>query len=315
MNSPQHIQYLHGNDIDRKKWDECVGHAANGLIYAHSFYLDCMAKSWDALVLNDYEAVMPLPHRKKWGIDYLFQPFLTPILGVFGNNISEEFVSDFLNSIPAKYKLWDISLNHFNKISEKFQRQYKRSNYVLSLGESYDKIRNNYSENITRNISKADKAGCVLKKDIDVHEIIDVCRKEWVKFTSIEEGTFENLEEKFAVFKPYTVTYGVYDRENKLLSSCAFLIDSRRAYYWLVGNDPSAKDVGASPMLIDGFIRDFAGKNMLLDFEGSDKRSVAEFYQRFGARPEPFITIYRNRLHFPLNLLKKTPAHYLSLTS
>jgi hypothetical protein len=321
MSESVNIHYLTHGEIDKAKWDSCIDNADNGLIYAYSFYLDNMARHWDGLVLskglppeNIYEAVMPLPNRKKWGINYLFQPFLTPILGVFGNNLSEELASNFLNSIPGKYKLWDISLNHFNKLNEKFQSQYKRSNYILSLSGTYESIRNKYSGNISRNISKALKAGCVLKKNIGIHEIIDVCKKEWPKFTTIEERTFETLEEKFSIFKPYTLTYGVYNQD-KLLSSCAFLIDNRRAYYWLVGNDPLAKDVGASPMLIDGFIRDFSGKNMILDFEGSDKKSVAEFYQRFGAEQEPYTTIYCNRLTFPLNLLKKTPVYYRSLTS
>lgn len=306
------ISYI--ENIDRRKWDDCITAADNGLIYAYSFYLDCMAKTWAGLVLNDYEAVMPLPRRKKWGIEYLFQPFITPVLGVFGKNISGEIVSSFLEAIPPKFKLRDISLNHFNKVDKKFEIQYPRSNFVLPLSASYETIRSNYSENIIRNISKAGKAGCMLKKAIPVQEIIKVCKKEWPKFTRIERGTFENLEVNLSVFNPYIVTYGVYNAENKLLCACAFLLHNRRAYYWLVGNEPSAKEIGASPMLIDGFIRDFAGKNMILDFEGSDKKSVAEFYQRFGAVPEPYTTIYCNRLPFPLNLLKKTPAQYRSLT-
>ena len=48
----------------------------NGLIYAYSFYLDTMAKHWDAFILNDYEAVMPLTWNKKYGITYYYtSPF------------------------------------------------------------------------------------------------------------------------------------------------------------------------------------------------------------------------------------------------
>ncbi|MEI9956106.1 MAG: hypothetical protein WDM90_07350 [Ferruginibacter sp.] len=43
------------------------------LIYAQSFYLDAMAANWDAIVFNDYEAVMPLTWKKEMG-DYVFVP-------------------------------------------------------------------------------------------------------------------------------------------------------------------------------------------------------------------------------------------------
>ena len=54
------IAYLSNKNIDKQKWDRCIDMASNGLIYAYSFYLDAMSKHWDALILNDYEIVMPL---------------------------------------------------------------------------------------------------------------------------------------------------------------------------------------------------------------------------------------------------------------
>lgn len=59
------IQLLSQNQIDKTKWDICIDQAPNGLIYAYSWYLDTMAKNWDALVYNDYELVMPLTWKKK----------------------------------------------------------------------------------------------------------------------------------------------------------------------------------------------------------------------------------------------------------
>ena len=80
------IAYIPQQQIDKTKWDNCINAAANGLLYARSYYLDTTAITWDALVLNDYEAVMPLPIRKKWIFSYLFEPPMTPVLGIFGNH-------------------------------------------------------------------------------------------------------------------------------------------------------------------------------------------------------------------------------------
>ena len=55
MATGNQIKYLQYNELDKVKWDVCINKASNGLIYGYSFYLDNMAKHWDALVLNDYE--------------------------------------------------------------------------------------------------------------------------------------------------------------------------------------------------------------------------------------------------------------------
>ena len=67
------IRYLTENEIDFKKYDQCIANALNSRIYAYSWYLDIVAdKNWDVLVLNDYEAVMPMPKRKRYFINYIF---------------------------------------------------------------------------------------------------------------------------------------------------------------------------------------------------------------------------------------------------
>src|SRR5256885_4359876 len=108
------LQYLDRSQVDTGKWDRCIDNASNGLIYAYSFYLDHMCTQWDALVLNDYEVVMPIPKRKKWGIQYVYQPAFIASLGVFGKNITREVFNEFIQAIPAKYKLTDIKINYGN---------------------------------------------------------------------------------------------------------------------------------------------------------------------------------------------------------
>ena len=81
------IQYLKRSGIDTAKWNACIDAASNGLIYGYSFYLDTMSKHWDALVMGDYTAVMPLTWKSKYGIHYLYQPFFAASLGVFGNDL------------------------------------------------------------------------------------------------------------------------------------------------------------------------------------------------------------------------------------
>jgi len=90
------IQLVLHDEIDKEKWDPLYQAISQRAHLCLSFYLDHMAKQWDGLILsggvpaeNEYEAVMPLTWNKKYGMAYLYQPFLTAQLGVFGRKITE----------------------------------------------------------------------------------------------------------------------------------------------------------------------------------------------------------------------------------
>ena len=71
------IKFVQHKNVDTDKWDECIKKSVNSLPYAFSWYLDIVVEHWDALVLNDYEAVFPLPSKQKISI----KVFLYTLLG------------------------------------------------------------------------------------------------------------------------------------------------------------------------------------------------------------------------------------------
>src|SRR5687768_13696999 len=172
MSNLTQIRYITQQDIDRKKWDDCIDRAENGLIYGYSIYLDCMAVHWDGLVLNHYEAVMPLTWNKKYGFYYIYQPFLSASLGVFGNNLDAGVVDNFLKAIPRRFRLWEFSLNHGNFFPVHSFQLFERVNYVLPLNEDYNALYQNFRENVKRNIKKADKLGCTVMRNLAVSEVV-----------------------------------------------------------------------------------------------------------------------------------------------
>ena len=178
------INYLTYQQINKKKWDACVDTAPNGLIYAYSFYLDTMAKNWDALVLGDYEIVMPLTWNKKYRIHYLYQPAFTACLGVFGKLLTAEIVNAFLNAIPAKFKYWDIYFNPGNLFKIKDFELYQRMNYVLHLNDSYDNLYKAYRDNLKRNIKKSEQFQLTTNKNIAVGAAIKLAREQAAAFSA-----------------------------------------------------------------------------------------------------------------------------------
>ena len=303
MNSP--IRYIERKDLDAQKWNQCIDQSQNGLIYGYSSYLDNMAVHWDALVLNDYEGVMPLTWNRKFGYYYLYQPAFTACLGVFGKNITEQLTGDFLSSIPKYFKLIEINLNAGNIFSVPSGFSILRKNYFLKLHKSYEELHQNFRENIRRNIKKAVQAGCTVKKNIPIQDVIGLARAQLSSVTNVKPEDFQNFEKLFNLLNTdQRQTYGIY-REDKLLSAAVFLFSHGRAYYILAGNHPDGKTLGTSHYLVDRFIADHAGTPLVLDFEGSDVQSLAFFYESFGSELEVYPAIRINNLPWIARLLNR----------
>ena len=303
---PGQIIYLLQNEIDKTKWDACIHNASNGLIYAFSFYLDNMAKHWDALVLGDYEAVMPLTWNKKYGFFYLYQPAFTASLGIFGHDINEQVVQRFLSSIPQKFRLIEISLNSGNHFSGSLKNSYSRANYTLDLNKDYQTLYSSYRDNHKRNIAKAFQLGSTVSREIPVDEIMKLNEEQLKHISGTKPGDYLNFKKLFEQLttRQQAKVYGILGPNKNILSSAVFFFAHNRAYYILVGNHPDGKTIGASHALIDAFIKDHAGKDLILDFEGSDIRNLAFFYSGFGAKEDiyPFLKI--NRLPFYIRWMK-----------
>jgi hypothetical protein len=304
MSSTSSVHYLKRADIDNAQWDRCIETASNGLIYGYSAYLDSMAGDWDAIVVNNYEAVMPLPWRKKWGMYYIYQPFLCAQLGLFGNALSADLLSDCLQAIPRKFKLWEFPLNHNNLFSVPGYTIYSRINYILNLQKPYEELYAGYRENIRRNIRRSNNAGCLTTTGIPVDNIFAIIREQMPKTSDNDLLHFSSVYKMFEE-EGAAKTYGILSAKGDLLASAVFLFSHKRAYYLLVGNHPNGRTLGASHALIDAFIKDHSGKDILLDFEGSDFRNLAFFYSSFGAVEENYSAIKLNRLPWYVKLLKK----------
>lgn len=304
MNTASYTHYIKRADIDTAKWDNCIKNASNGLIYGFSSYLDAMAGDWDGIVTGDYAAVMPIPWKKKFTFQYIYQPFLCAQLGLFGNDINADLLECSLHSIPRKFKLWEFPLNHNNLFTIPGYNIYSRVNYVLNLNSSYEELYNNYRENLRRNIRRSVNAGCTSTTEADIDQIFQIIKQHSQNVSDVDLNHFKSV---FIQLKKQgsAKTYGILSSKGELLSSAIFLFSHQRAYYLLVGNHSNGRTLGTSHALIDVFIKDHAGRQLLLDFEGSDIRNLAFFYSSFGAYEERYSAIKKNSLPWYVKWFKK----------
>jgi hypothetical protein len=300
------IQYIPFKEIDKEKWDACIEESSNGLIYAYSWYLDTMSLHWDALVLGDYEAVMPLTWNKKFGVYYLHQPWFCASLGVFSRKkITGKTVEHFLNAVPYKFRYWDIYLNQHNLFSNDYFPLTERTNYILPLNKAYETIAGGYRTNLKRNIKKAEAASLVVKKGIALKDILIPAKETMQRISPISEEELQRFAKLFkkVIQHEHAETLGIY-LKSELLAAAVFFHSHKRWYYILVGNNPNGKTIGASHYLIDRFIHAHAGEDTILDFEGSDIRNLAFFYSSYGASEEKYPAIRLNKLPKLLKWLK-----------
>ena len=308
------IRYLKHEDIDPAKWDACIERAANGLIYAYSFYLDHMSPSWDGLILGDYEAVMPLTWRKKFGIRYLYQPAFVAHAGVFGNNLHEKIIDEFIAAIPKKFKLIEINLNAGNIFSASPKFEHLRKNYVLPLNAPYETLYDNYRGNVRADIKKAQASGCIVKTGIPAAEIIQLAKEQLNTVVRLRENDLLQFRDLCTYLQEQkkAITYGVFNN-NGLLASGIFFFSHHRAYYIIAGNHPAGKTKGASAFLMDRFIQDHASSKLVLDFEGGDIKSLAFFFSRFGANLETYPALRIDRLPWYIKTFRGTVAFTVAL--
>ncbi len=302
------IKYLKQKEIDVKKWDKCISGSINGLVYAYSWYLDVVNENWEALVYGDYETVMPLTNKRKFGISYLYQPAFTQQLGIFSlKQLSEQIVGEFIHAIPAKYKFIEINLNKFNLIStEKRLKVEQKVTYELELIRDYENIFRHYKKNAIRNIRKATKNKISVVQGLQPNQVINLIQSSGNPqgYTEKEIAVIRRLIAASAR-KSSGLLYGAYSQNNSLCAAGLFVYSNSKACFILSVANEEAKQTGAMFLLVDEFIKQFASRNMILDFEGSMIDGIARFYAGFGAKPYNYPAIKINNLFFPLRLFKK----------
>lgn len=299
------IRYLTHNQIDTQRWDECVEHCPDGLVYAWSWYLDVVHPDWEALVEDDYESVMPLASGRKFGIDYLFQPFFTQKFGVFGKNeVSEDKIEEFLKAIPAKFKFADFRIAGIAGIHR---------NIELSLDQEYSVLAENYHSNTKRNLAKAKKENLEIAENAEPSVIIDLFRKNrGAGITKWGDAEYDRLLKLVKVAKQHgkCLVLGVKNADNQIAAGAFFMTSHNKIVFLFSGADESNKDSHALTFLIDNVIERFSGNHKILDFEGSDNDGLARFYKGFGGIETTYQGIRFNRAKgltkLALKILKRT---------
>ncbi len=301
------VKYISHNKIDLKKWDTCIDQSINSIVYAKSYYLNYMSPDWDALILGDYEAIMPVTWRKKWQVKYLAQPAFTQQLGIFyKKEISLTNLHIFLEELKKRFALIDISFNYGNIL---FKGLPIRCNLVLDLNHSFDEIKKGFRKdliiravknNLEYNISDEYKLGIKFFKE-SYNEINGVRPQD---YTQLGKLCKQLLQQKLLIIPI------VKSAEGQLLSIALMVKDEKRIYYILGATSAKGKRVDANAFLLYETIRRFSKTKLLFDFEGSDIPQIKSFFKKFNPLEQLYPVFKYNNLPAPYKLIKKLKARF-----
>jgi len=304
------IKYFTNKEIDKKKWDNCIATANNSLIYAYSFYLDNMAKNWDALVLNDYEVVMPLTWKKKYGIRYLYQPAFIQQLGIFFKDpIPTSIYEKFKEQLLRHFNFAEITFNFLNTINPSSSFVcLNRTNYILLLQPDYNTLFKKYSTIFLKNLKQVKKQQLFYKKTDQYNQSIDLYRKKYgERFVGFSKNDYESFK-KICFHLHNTgqiIIRNVVNKEDQLLATAVLLRDNSRLYNIISFISTEGRRLNANYLLYDSLIKEFLEENILVDFEGSDVKSIGDFYKQMGAENQSYQFVRYNQLRPLLKLFKK----------
>lgn len=286
------IKAINRGKLDAQAYDDCISRANQSKIYARSWYLDAMSDDWYALVQGNYEAVMPLPIRRKLAFSYVYQPFMVQQLGVFPSSDHDEA---FYKMAVSRHMHFDYT---FKSTSSKSLHHTPLINLTLPITGDLDLIKTNISTNRKRDLKKAEK------HNFDWRDFDDWSKVESLISEALKSGLYGHALP--AIQKLYTAeksagairAAGVY-HQNECVFFILYGLDLRRIYYLLpLPLTPAAQEMGVATWSIIHLMKRYSDQYSLFDFEGSAVPGVRKFYESFGSTVEPYYHMKKTFYHF-----------------
>lgn len=280
------ILYLKRAALDVEKYDLCIENSIQSRIYAFSWYLDIVADHWDVLVLNDYEAVMPLPWKKKFGLKYITQPYFCQQLGIFSKEeISEEIQRQFIRKIPLKFLKVSLALNSHNLL---IGQQIKK-NLSVKLNKNYESICKNYSKGRKHAIKVAEK-NQLMVAETSIQSLIDI-QKKFYQYEFSEEK-LQKLSIQL-LHQQKGAILGIF-KDEVLLGGALFVFSTKRIVYLFSAFTELGRELQVASFLLNYMLKKNENSQLIFDFEGGNLPNMGKFYRSFGAEEECFCVYSRN---------------------
>ncbi|MCQ9639198.1 hypothetical protein MP478_07320 [Chryseobacterium sp. WG14] len=285
------IRRLRYNEIDFVKYSRCLENSEQKKYSATKDFLDTTSeKQWEILVYNDYEAVMPVPFVKKYGIKIVLNPKLCQQLGVFSAKDDEQLNEAFLNYLEKNYLIGAYPLNDFNQIQRKLRL---RKNFLL-YPDSYEKVYARYSPKRKRKLRLDDE----ILKNSEIKTISYDEAKLFIENNMIGLCKENDLPDFMRIFEAFYhlnyLKFSAFFYHHKIINIIATYSDCSMVALLGTFNDKDYVKISGASVLIDTIIRETI-ETHIFDFEGGELPNIEEFFRGFRPELKPYAIIENSK--------------------
>ncbi|TRX72675.1 hypothetical protein [Carboxylicivirga sp. M1479] len=257
------VKWLRRIDINEKKWNACVQKSTNGYVFAMTWYLDIVCPDWEAVVLADYYAVLPLPVIRKGWFKRVYCPTLIPYTGVINSMpMASEVLWQMIQAIP--YKHIELVLNPYNKLPFKALNRHKQERFsVLDLVGDIARIEQQFKPQVEPVVDLYKNKKVAVVRDLDVTEYLTTCQQLDYKPKTIHLVHLRPLL-SYALRYQSAGLYTAYNQFNQLIG-VAFVLRSNKCLSLIhyASEDDGLMGIKA---IVYHMLRNNAGANLTLEF-------------------------------------------------
>lgn len=297
------IRRLKYNEIDFVKYSQCLDHSEQRKYSATKDFLDTTAsKQWEILVYNDYEAVMPVPFVRKYGVKIVHNPKLCQQLGVFSRKDDLNLNEEFLAFLENHYLIRAYPFNDGNELRTKLRI---KKNFLI-FPDAYEKIYARYSPKRKRKLR--------LDEDVLNHsEIRTVSYNEAKSFIESNIVGLSKESDLTGFMEIYETSHRLgylnflaFYYQGKIINVIATYSDCNMVALLGTFSDKEYVKLSGASVLIDRILKETIDSH-IFDFEGGDIPNIEEFFRGFRPELKPYAIIERSKK----DLFKKLGSLFL----
>lgn len=272
-------------------------------LYAESWWLDatCGKEHWHIYSFKDAQgnevACLPYFTTRVASLKAVITPPMTQWLSLIEVSDSAPVdLQDFIDGIKSSFII-DVSLKTGSVISSSQNRVASnlKYSYVITGTSDIHVVRSRYNEGLRRNLKEAEKKYTIVESD-DVSALIELSKASY-KHRNVRAPAWipEIARNVFEALKQHNrgrIIFALYD--HKPIAGIMTGWDDQTEYY-LLGGRKGDSGASAHALLLDHAISHAISRGRKFDFEGSMHPGIANFFQSFGATPEPFLQLRKYR--------------------
>ncbi|WP_128544848.1 GNAT family N-acetyltransferase [Larkinella soli] len=308
MSERYSLSFLLRHEIDEIRYDRCIARSPQRLIYAFSWYLDAVSPGWEALILGDYEWVMPLPVRRRFGVRAVLQPLFCHQLGVFGDGKTPDagIIRRSTEALRTHFRY--VPAYHLNAACAPLlsgaagSGPETRTNHILDLNRPYETIRAGYSHGRKQELKHREALSTTIADTDRVEPLFAL----FLAYNTAGIGPIAPhagatlLRLTDALRERGLLRVRVALREGRVEAGCLLIPDENRVVHLFCAASPAGRQSNVRTVILDGLIREYAGRPLVFDFESPEAAGPAAYNRSFGALPERYARIRHNHLPGPV---------------